>query len=90
MALKDFEKLRELLLKNEQWPLVYMFKFIVPNSGGKVNEVVALLPIEGELSFKHTQNLKFVSVTCKATMDSADAIILITDKAATIPGVIAL
>ncbi|MFA6400426.1 MAG: hypothetical protein WCX31_02205 [Salinivirgaceae bacterium] len=90
MALRDYEKLRELLLKNEQWPLVYMFKFIVPNSGGKVNEVVALLPSDGELSFKHTQNLKYVSVTCKATMHSVDAIISITDKAVSIPGVIAL
>ncbi len=90
MALSDYEKLRELLLKNEQWPLVYMFKFSVPNSDGKVNEVVALLPSDGVKSFKHTQNLKFVSVTCKATMHSVDAIIAITDQIASIPGVISL
>jgi hypothetical protein len=90
MALNDYEKLRELLLRNEQWPLVYMFKFIVPNSDGKVNEVVALLPNEGELSYKHTQNLKYVSVTCKATMHSVDSIILLTDQIASIKGVIVL
>lgn len=90
MALKDYEKLRELLLKNEKWPLVYMFKIIVPNSDGKVNEVLALLPSDGELSFKHTQNLKFVSVTCKASMHSVDAIIEITDQIASIPDVISL
>jgi hypothetical protein len=90
MALADYEKLRELLLKNEKWPLLYMFKFIVPNKEGKVNEVVSLLPESGEITYKHTENLKFVSVTCKANMHSADAIIVLTDQIASIPGIIAL
>ena len=90
MALNDYDKLRDLLKRNEKWPLLYMFKFIVPNSEGKVNKVVSLMPTNSEITYKHTENLKFVSITCKATMHSADAIILLTDQIASIPGVISL
>jgi len=90
VALQDFEKLRERLLDTSQWPLQYMFKFIVPNRNGLVDKVTDLLPKNGKLSFKHTENLKYVSVTCVAIMFSADEIISVTNKATNIQGVIAL
>ncbi len=86
----DYNKLRELLSKNKKWPLLYMFKFIVPNKEGKVDQVVALLPTTGEISFKHTKNLRHVSITCKVKISEADEIIDITQKASGIEGVISL
>lgn len=88
--LKKYNRLRELLSEQESWPLLYMFKFIVPNRDGKVNEVLALLPKEGELSFNHTKNLRHVAITCKAKMASADDIVWITMKASEVGGVMAL
>ena len=79
-----YKNLRYRLMESEKWPLKYMFKFIVPN------QVKALLPTEGEVTFKHTDNLKHVSVTCVALMESADQIIVITEKADKIEGVIVL
>ncbi|KJF42820.1 hypothetical protein LH29_15440 [Draconibacterium sediminis] len=85
-----YKNLRYRLMESEKWPLKYMFKFIIPNEEGKVDQVKALLPTEGEVSFKHTDNLKHVSVTCVALMESADQIIVITEKVDKIEGVIVL
>ena len=90
MVLKKYEKLLELLSENKNWPLKYMFKFIVENEGGKVDQIVSLLPNNGQLTFNHTENLKYVSVTCVAQMNSAEDIVEITSKAGEIKGVIAL
>ena len=90
MALQEYSKLRRLLADNEEWPLLYMFKFIVPNQHGKVDKVVALLPENGEVSFNHTKSMRYVSVTCKAVMDNPDDIVLVTQEATAIEGVFAL
>ncbi len=85
-----YNGLRNILLENKQWPLRYMFKFIVPNKDDKVEQVTNLLPSTGKFSFKHTKNLKFVSVTCVAYMGSADDIISILSKATEIEDVLSL
>jgi len=90
MSLDNFEKLRELLTLNKEWPLNYMFKFIVPNNSDKVKQVTSLLPKDGEVTYKHTKNLTYVSVTCKAVMESVDSIIDVNAKATGIAGVIML
>ena len=87
---KDYENLKKALLEDKKWPRLYMFKFIVPNRDGKVEEVKLKLPDYGKMSFKHTENLKFVSITCVAMMESADQIIEITDRIACMDGVMAL
>jgi len=90
MSMQDYEKLKELLAQNKKWPMLYMFKFIVPNEGGKVQQVVDLLPKHGTVSYKHTKNLKYVSVTCKVSMKSVNSIIDVTSKVAAIDGVMSL
>lgn len=90
MNTSGYEKLKKLLEENKVWPMLYMFKFIVPNSNDKVKTVVSLLPAGSEISYKHTENLKFVSVTCKVLMPSAESIIEITHRVGTVEGVISL
>lgn len=77
-------------METETWPLKYMFKFITPNNGGKVEQVKSILSVHGELTFKHTSSLKHVSITCVAEMQNADQIIEILEKVDTIEGVIIL
>ena len=77
-------------METEDWPLEYMFKFIAPNNSGNVDRIKSLLPTNGKFSFKHTTSLKHVSITCVATMETADQIIEITEKVDTIEGVIVL
>ncbi len=90
MEQDKFTNLRYRLMETGSWPLKYMFKFIVPNEDGKVEQVKALLPEHGEFSFKHTSNLKYIAITCVATMNNADDIIDITEKADRIEGVLIL
>ncbi|PTN09379.1 DUF493 family protein [Mangrovibacterium marinum] len=90
MNTDKFKNLRYRLMESESWPLKYMFKFITPNQDGKVEQVKALLPEHGELSFKHTASLKYVAITCVAIMNSADEIIDITEQADRIEGVLIL
>ena len=85
-----FKNLRYRLMEIETWPLKYMFKFITPNNEGKVEQIKALLPQHGKFSFKHTSNLKHVSITCVANMESADQIIDITEQVGRIEGVLIL
>lgn len=90
MNLDKYKNLRYRLMETETWPLKYMFKFIIPNEEGKVDQVKVLLPKDGEVTFKHTANLKHVSVTCVALMESADQIVEITEEVDKIEGVIVL
>ncbi len=90
MAEKDYSLLLEKLNNNKKWPLLYMFKFITPNEDGKVKKVVSLLPQHGEILYKHTKNLKFVSITCKAKMPSAQSIVDVTADINNIQGIISL
>ena len=90
MEKDQFKNLRYRLMEIEEWPLEYMFKFITPNSDGKVDQVKALLPNHGETYFKHTPNLKHVAITCVAVMKNADQIIEVTEKVNKIEGVIIL
>lgn len=90
MSFDKYHKLRETLLKNKKWPLLYMFKYIVPNEEDKVKTVVELLPNHGRVTYKHTKNLKYVSVTCVVSMKSADAIINVDSKVSGINGVMSL
>lgn len=90
MNIDKFRNLRYRLMENAKWPMKYMFKFISPNRDGKVDKVKALLPETGQMTFKHTPNLRHVSITCVAMMESADQIIEITEKVDKIEGVIVL
>ncbi|MDC0584697.1 hypothetical protein OAO55_03095 [Bacteroidales bacterium] len=90
MASNDFEKLREQLDKDNTWPQPYMFKFIVPNNDGKLEQVKSYLPQDGKLSYKHTKSLKYISITCVAIMKSSNEIIEISKKASSISGVMTL
>lgn len=90
MEKDKFENLRYRLMEAENWPLKYMFKFITPNNGGKVDQVKSLLPNHGEITYKHTSNFKHVAITCIAIMDNADQIIDVTERVNEIDGVIIL
>jgi uncharacterized protein len=90
MKIDKYKNLRYRLMELDNWPQKYMFKFITPNNGGKVDRIKSFLPEKGKITFKHSPNLKHVSVTCIAVMDSADEIVEITEKVDKIEGVIVL
>lgn len=83
----DKESFREKLENSGEFPMLYMFKFIVPN--GKEAEVASLFP-RNKVKTKASSNGKYVSSTIQAMMDNPDDIIRIYEQASEIEGLIAL
>jgi putative lipoic acid-binding regulatory protein len=81
------DSFKEKLDQHYQWPAVYIFKFIVPSA--KVEEVRELFPLH-PITAKLSANGKYTSVTFELSMSSADAVIIVYEKATKIEGLIAL
>ncbi|PKQ62922.1 DUF493 family protein [Labilibaculum manganireducens] len=90
MEKEKYAKLRYQLMESLTWPSLYMFKFIIPNSDEKVKAVKELFPPETEFSFKTSKDLKFIGITVKKEMESADDVIDIYMKAQHIEGIVIL
>ena len=77
-------------LEQQDWPNLYMFKFIVPNDNHHLAQVTALFNANSEISYHHSGNGKYVSLSAKEIMLSAEYIIAVYERAALIPGIISL
>jgi hypothetical protein len=87
---EEFRKLQEQLEKEESWPLVYMFKFIIPADNQKLALVETMFSDEAVISQKSSGKGNYISITVKEVMLDAQSIIAIYTRAARIPGVISL
>lgn len=84
-----FDKLKEQLALQE-WPDVYLFKFIVPNTPEMLAKATSLFGEHVELAFHESKTGKYVSVSAKEMMLDVDSIIEVYERAALIKGLIAL
>ncbi len=84
------ERLRENLNKVHDWPSVYMFKFIFEPEVERLAAVVALFPPESEILRKYSSGGKYLSLTIREVMMSAEDVVARYDRAAAITGVITL
>lgn len=89
MEKADFSKLKDQL-ELQEWPSVYFFKFIIPNDTHKVAQLTALFDDSGDLHFMESRNGKYISVSSKEMMMSADDVIQRYLDASVIEGLIAL
>ncbi|MCE9538236.1 MAG: DUF493 family protein [Bacteroidetes bacterium] len=87
---EQFEKLRELLNKENNWPMVYMFKFIVPADNKKIALVEAKFSDEAIILHKESTTGKYFSITVKEVMLNADSIISKYKEMEGIEGLMAL
>ncbi|MGM0944038.1 MAG: DUF493 domain-containing protein [Bacteroidota bacterium] len=81
------ETFKEKLEANGQFPMLYMFKFIVPN--GQEHQVEAIFP-KNEVLLKPSSGGKYISTTIQVMVESADEVINYYEQAASIEGVISL
>jgi uncharacterized protein len=72
---QQFEKLREQLNKEKEWPMVYMFKFIIPAENRKIALVESKFSDEATITQKESTTGKYMSITIKEVMLDADSII---------------
>ena len=83
------QKLR-IQLEQQEWPDVYMFKFIVPNESEKVAQVTALFNNSTDIVMHPSKTGKYISVTAKELMLDVDSILAKYEEAANIEGLISL
>jgi uncharacterized protein len=76
MNTKDpYENFRKELNRNSNWPMVYMFKFIVPSDNTKLALVQSKFSDISVITTKESLNGKYTSITIKETMMDAEEII---------------
>jgi hypothetical protein len=84
-----YDKLREQL-ELQDWPDIFMFKFIVPNEPEKIALVSALFDEATDLRMQPSKNEKYISIGAKELMMDVDSIIEKYKSAAKIEGIISL
>ena len=84
-----FDQLREQLALQE-WPDIYLFKFIVPNTPEMLARATGLFGDTADIAFHESKTGKFISVSAKEMMLDVDSIIEVYERAAVIKGLIAL
>lgn len=84
-----YASLKEKLEIVEQFPGVYNFKFIITGGMDKIEELRKVLPDE-EFIEQPSKTGKYVSITVKKRMQSADEVIAVYKQTATIKGIMTL
>ncbi len=77
-------------LELEEWPGIFLFKFIVKNDPKSIALVSALFDDGTDLRMQPSRTNKYVSISAKELMLSADAVIDKYKEANKIEGLIAL
>ena len=86
----DYMGLLTHLIKDFTWPTEYLFKFIVPFEGEKLNQLRAIFPENTNLKHQESKTGKYISVTALILMDNPDDVIEIYQKAEKIENIISL
>lgn len=84
-----YAKLREQL-ELQEWPGVYLFKFIIPNTPEILARTSALFDAPENLHLQPSKTGKYVSVSAKELMLDVESIIDVYRRSAKIEGLIPL
>ncbi len=81
------EQFKQTLDECHEWPCPYTYKFIMPTEN--LDQLTALFPNE-TMDSRESKNGKYTSITVTLKVSSADAVMAIYEKAATVPGLMSL
>lgn len=86
-----YNRLREQLLGDTEWPALYLYKFVVPASNEKIAEIRAVFDnTDANITTRDSSGGKYTSVSIKVTMVSPDAVIEKYLEVSKVEGVISL
>jgi hypothetical protein len=86
----SFDGLRAKLEQQKGWPMVYLFKFIIPNDNQKLALAQELFGPEAQVQINKSRTGKYLSISAKEMMLSPDEVVKRYERASFIEGVIAL
>jgi hypothetical protein len=84
-----YDKLK-IQLELQEWPNVYLFKFIVPNESEKIALTTSLFDDSAELNLRESSKGTYMSVSAKELMMDVDSIIEKYNRTSEIEGLVAL
>ena len=86
-----YNRLREELDNTSEWPSEYLYKFIVPTSPKKIEEVEnAFDNVGAVIHTKKSKTEKYTSISINVTMESPESVIEKYIELSTIEGIISL
>ena len=86
-----YKRLKKQLDLNSSWPSLYLYKFIVPTSAEKIEEIESLFKnTDAIITTRDSSKGNYTSISIKVTVDSAEAIIKIYQEVSYVEGVISL
>ena len=84
-------RLKDELSNTSEWPSEYLYKFIVPTSPKKIEEIEnAFDNIGAVIQTKQSKNAKYTSVSINVTMESPEQVIEKYIEVSSIEGIISL
>jgi uncharacterized protein len=89
MAELNFDELKKQL-ELLTWPMIYMFKFIVPSDNQKIAFIEGLFDEASDVKLQPSSAGKYTSITARQVMLNAENVIEIYRRAASVEGIIAL
>lgn len=90
MTEEELQNFKQKLQETTSFPTVYMYKFIVESENRKIALVENLFDAEAEIHTKESENGRYISITAKQVVMSAEEIIGVYRKALEIKGIIFL
>ncbi|HLW39918.1 MAG TPA: DUF493 family protein [Brumimicrobium sp.] len=85
----EFDKLKEQL-ELEEWPNLYLFKFIMPSENEKIAKITKLFNEDSDMTIRPSRNGNFTSISVKEVMINSESVIEVYEKASLVKGVIIL
>ena len=83
----QFDNLK-LQLEKEEWPSLYLFKFIAPSDNQKIALITNMFDETSDITMRPSSKGTYTSISVKEIMMSAESVIEIYEKTALIEGVI--
>ncbi len=87
---ENIAKFHELLVDQQEWPMLYYFKFIIHNNQEKLNQVKGFFADPEAITYKTSRDIRFIGMSCKQWMPDPESIINIYKQASQIEGLISL
>ena len=85
-----YQKLEKNLEEHHKFPSTYLFKFIIPNDNRSLALAEELFSTTAVITYRESKTGKYVSVTGKDKMPSAESVIDTYKSAEKIEGLISL
>ena len=85
-----FSGLLEKLKQQKNWPIVYLFKFIIPNDNQKLAQTQQLFGAEAQVTINKSRTGKYLSISAKEMMITPEEVIDRYMRATKIEGLISL